>query len=415
VLAAGITVALERAPQPLARATTTLQDVSRAVVVGPSSATVAARDGMRVAPGDVVRTHTGGRATLVTRSRAVYLGPSTTEQVMDGARQQLRTGSVVVDAARGPGLTLGVAQDSVSVPAGSATEATRSVTVRVGGLAGAARLRGPGGREVLVPALAQALATGDAVPVSTAPLQLSDSPGEAAAAPTLVADDEALRTLAHGIDTTGRATATTVEASWHGTAATVPASLPSSERALPVLIADAAPASAGPVQQRYDRAVSARSQGGSWGVVLHLLHGHSAAVLRAFDAAERSVPAGQLGEASAQTVAAVAASAGRAGAGRAAGGQTSSHSPGSPGSSPGSPSRGGGGSSGSGGTPPSGGGSGGGTPNPPPSPAPVRSVVKAVRGVVSGVVGLLTPTPTPTPSPSGGITGLVGGLLGGGG
>src|SRR2546423_8592141 len=69
----------------LASATTTLQGVIDVTVVHRSGIEVAAVEGLRLRPGDLVRTGPGGRADLVTRSRHVYLGSEGSVQVLDGA------------------------------------------------------------------------------------------------------------------------------------------------------------------------------------------------------------------------------------------------------------------------------------------------------------------------------------------
>jgi hypothetical protein len=127
-----------------------------------------------------------------------------------------------------------------------------------------------------LPALSQAVLSGDALPAATTPLHLTDSVNEDSVAPSLVRDDIALNALARGIDTTGRSTAEVVEASWTGTTQSVPTHVNRSERVLPVLIADST--HGGSAQQRYNAAVGWRAEGGSWGVVLHLLSGHASTV-----------------------------------------------------------------------------------------------------------------------------------------
>src|SRR4051812_3209340 len=93
----------------LASATTVLTGVTGASVVHKDGSTAAAVDGLRLRPGDVVRTGTGGRAELVTRARHVYVGSQASVQVLDGEHQQLRHGAMVVDAQGGSSLSLRVA------------------------------------------------------------------------------------------------------------------------------------------------------------------------------------------------------------------------------------------------------------------------------------------------------------------
>jgi hypothetical protein len=354
----------------VAAATTTLRGALAASIVRADGSVVPGRDGAALHDGDVVRTGAGGRAELVTRGRIAYVGSDAAVAVIDGARQQLRHGAMVVDAEHGPGLRLSVASLNVSVPAGAATRAERMVTVRVGALDGTAHVRNSAGRALDVTALHQILVAGDALPDATTPLQLTDDDGEAHAVPALVRDDETLNSLAAGIDATGRSTATTVHAAlvadhW-STALVAPPGAGRAERLLPAIIAAAGPASQR--VQRYDDVRALRAEGGSWGVIVRLVGVRSASVLATFAAFERTQPPGRVG-----TVAAVLAGAG-------------------PGAPTAAPSRGaGGGGSGAGG----GGGSGPGGHSPSPSPSPGSSVVGGVQKTVQQVLALV-PVPTPT-------------------
>ena len=353
----------------LASATTVLSGVHAAVVVHTDGSTVAAIDGLRLRPGDVVRTATAGRAELVTRSRHVYLGSEASIQVLDGEHQQLRHGAMVVDAQRGSGLDLRIAGLDVSAPAGTALRAERSVTVRVGALAGKSHIVSSTGRSLDLPALHQVLVGGDALPDLTTPLRLTDDDGEAHAVPVLVHDDESLTGLARGIDGTGRATATVVTAAWRGPTTRTPAGVPRSERVLPVVIAAAgSPAKA---VQRYRSAVALRTAGASWGVVAHLLGVGAARVVDELAVLERTQKPGSIGNAQ-QVLAAIT------GGGRLGGGAQS----------------GGGNGGGGGGT---GGGGGGSHPSPTPSPSGSGQPIDTIEQTVGQVLSLV---PTPTPSPT---------------
>src|SRR4051794_12090072 len=81
----------------LAAATTTLAGVKSAQVVHADGVVVSAVDGLRLRRGDVVRTGPDGRAELRTRGRVVYEASQAAVQVLDGARTDLRHGSLVVD------------------------------------------------------------------------------------------------------------------------------------------------------------------------------------------------------------------------------------------------------------------------------------------------------------------------------
>src|SRR3954447_2964597 len=218
IAAAGVVAAatITSCSSSLASATTTLSAVAGASVVHKDGSTVAAVDGLRLRPGDVVRTGPSGRAELVTRARHVYVGSEASVQVIDGEHQQLRHGAVVVDAQRGSGLSLRVAGLDVSAPAGTALRAERSVTMRLGALAGTSRVVSSTGRSLDLIALHQVVVGGDALPDATTPLRLTDDDGESHAVPVLVHDDESLVGLARGIDGTGAATARAVTAARRG-------------------------------------------------------------------------------------------------------------------------------------------------------------------------------------------------------
>src|SRR4051812_35750765 len=144
IAAAGVAAAapITSCSSSLSSATTTLAAVAGASVVPTRGWTVAAGDGLRLRPGDVVRTGPSGRAELVTRARHVYVGSEASVQVIDGEHQQLRHGAVVVDAQRGSSLSLRVAGLEGTAPARPALRAQRSVTVPLRAPPRTAPLRG---------------------------------------------------------------------------------------------------------------------------------------------------------------------------------------------------------------------------------------------------------------------------------
>ena len=358
----------------LASATTVLTGVVSTTVVHSDGTTAAGVSGLRLRPGDLVRTGPGGRAELVTRTRHVYLGSDASLQVVDGENQQLRHGALVVDAQHGSGLNLRVAGLEVTAPDGAALRAERSVTTRLGALAGTSHVVSSTGRALNLPALRQAVIGGDALPDATTPLRLTDDDGEAHAVPDLVHDDEALNGLARGIDGTGATTATVVTAAWHGPLSRTPSGVGRSERVLPVVIATAGPAS--DANRRYRSAVALRSAGGSWGVVAHLLGVAADRVVEELAFLEKTQKPGSIGDAR-QVLAAIArASVATGGAGQGGG------------SRPGN--TGGGGSGGSGG--------GGSNPTPSPTPSASQGPVSTIDQTVGQVLSLI---PTPTSSPTG--------------
>jgi hypothetical protein len=278
VMAAGVVVVATDESAPVANAETVLGVVKDTRIVNSSVTSLIANAGDRLFRGDVIVTGPHGAAQVITKQRTTFLAGQGALVVVNGARQQLRTGTAIVDALEGPQLDLDLsgAGTLVRVFKGSAVEAVRGASTRVGALAGPASLTSSIGRRLALPALSQVVLSGDAVPGGTTPLHLTDSAEEARVVPKLVADDIALKTLARGIDTTGRSTARIVEASWTGVTQPVPNRVNRSERVLPVLIADST--HGGTAQQRYNNAVAWRAQGGSWGVVLHLLSGRAATV-----------------------------------------------------------------------------------------------------------------------------------------
>jgi hypothetical protein len=396
VATVGTSVALTRGDGPVANAATTLTEVHDTQVIAPSGAVTAARDGQRVAKGDVVRTGPRGSVELVTRGRVVYVERSAIVAVIDGAHQQIRKGGVVIDAQHGPGMQADLAGDTLSVPAGSAIEANRSVYSQIGALAGSAQVTSSSSRQLTIPRLAQAVINGDALPAATTPLHLTDNSAEAHAVPTLVSDDVALKTLAQGIDSSGGATAQVIESAWTGAVSSMPTSTTRSDRVLPMVIADSTAAAGGTTQDRYDHTIAWRRNGGSWGVIVELLSGHAPGVEAALASLQRNVPTGHIGTVSIQALATPPLPGGHP----ATKPTSRPTSPASPPANPGD------------------GGHHGGTPPPSPSPTPTRGVVgkvvKTVGGVVSTVLGLLPlkkllhPS-KPHPKPTGG---LLGGLLG---
>src|SRR5947209_18081581 len=165
-LACGLLVAgtVAGCGSPLSAATTTLRGVIDASVVHSNGAVVTAVDGLRLRRGDVVRTGAKGRAELLTRGRLIYEGSEAAVQMLDGARAELRHGAVVVDAQHGPGLSMSVAGLQVSTGSGSAVRAERSVTVRLGALAGSVGVDSTTGRHLQITPLTQAIVGGDALP-----------------------------------------------------------------------------------------------------------------------------------------------------------------------------------------------------------------------------------------------------------
>lgn len=379
-VAAAAVMSLSGCTTSVASAPTVLERADQVIVVHADGSIVGGISGQHLRHGDVVRTGPTGRADLVTRSRVVHVGSGASVRITDGAHQELRHGAVVVDAQHGPGLQLQAAGVAVTTPSGSAVRAERAVTVRVGTLAGSARLASDSGRELVLPALFQVVVGGDALPDTPSALRLTDDDGETRAVPQLVSDDESLSSLATGIDATGWSTSRVVTVAWNRPVEAVPAGVGRSEQVLPIVIASAA----GGNQEmlHYSQTVSWRRQGGSWGVVAHLLGVRASSVVDTLAVLERTEPPGVVG-----SVSALFAASSRA---------ELLSNPSSVGTS--APNR-----SGAGGGPSAGGGS------PAPSPSPTDVVRNALDTVSTTVAQVLSVVPPPTASPttSRPLTGVV--------
>jgi hypothetical protein len=437
VFGAGIAVTLTRGDGPVARAETTLGPVRDASVVSANGLSLAAHAGTLLASGDVVSTGPTGNAQLLTRGRITMLASNAVLAVRDGAHQQLRTGTAVIDAQEGPTLTLAIAGDTLVVPSGSATEADRAAAVRIGSLAGPAGVTNGSGRHLSLAPLWQATINGDALPGAPTPLQLSDvksvRDAEARAVPQLVADNLAMEALARGINSTGNSTAHVVEAGWSGTLVSRGVGVSRSDQVLPVVIADATTPAGGSAQERYDRVVGWRAEGGSWGVVIHLLSARAAQIADTLHSLQQTEKTGTVGKISANKL-----GVSPLGPVLPINGQKPPGAHGSPSSTPPTePTI----------TPPSTGGGKTPTPKPTQSPNLLGGLVGTVGTVLKDLLGLLpsdsasaktnttqqqtqlsstvapataaTPTPTATPSPtpsptsSGLLDDVLGGVVGG--
>jgi hypothetical protein len=270
-----------------AEAATTLAEATRAVVVLPDGATRSAEVGAEVPRGATVRTDGAGAAVLRTRDRDVLLGASTAVTVLDGARQRLDRGLVMVDALDAPGLRLEAGAADVTVPGDGLTRVERGpAALRVAVLDGDAGVRSTGragSREV--PRLFQTQVPYGGLPGDTTPLVLT--PGDAweeRYALDLVSDDRALRALATGLETSTADREAVLEV--------VPASVvegqdgtgaPAGERLLSYLLAASARSGGDDPAARYATVRGYRAEGGSWGVVAALVDSGAEGVSAALD------------------------------------------------------------------------------------------------------------------------------------
>jgi hypothetical protein len=396
LLAGGLLAGCGTAPRATA---TTLRSAVDSVLVTPDGASAAARSGELIPAGDSVRTGRGGSAVLDTGGRLVWLAGDTQLQVRDGTDQSLDFGSVLVDSRAGPGLTMRSGSLTINPAAGSAIRVQTTYDTRVGALLGTAGVSGPGGSRQ-VSALHQLLATALALPVGDLPpLQLTDDRAEESVAPGLVADDEFLNAEAREIDLGAFAGGSLELAADRLLAA---ASRPlttarASEAVLPLLIAEAAPAHRS-LTSRYRVVLGLRAEGGSWGVIAHLV---GARALRTTGGLQQLLLAAAAQRPAVTGLPGSGGSGGSGSTGPSGSGGGGSGSTGSGGSG-----GGGSGSTGSGGS----GGGGSGVPSPgasPSSPAPSATPLpEPIASVVGSVSGLLPTLPVATPST------LVGGLGG---
>lgn len=213
-------------------------------------------------------------AVLATAEREVHLYPSTVVTVVDGVRQVLRSGSVLVDASDAAGLGLDTPGAAVTTREGSLVRVDGGPLTRVGVLR-TERATEPGAS---VRALGRAaptdvaqyyqvqVATGG-LPGATSPLLLSGDDYELSLARDLVLSDRMLNQIRRTL-VTNTVEGGVVLAALNSSVpdvALVAAAAPDTERALGYLIATAT--SGGSEADRFVRVRGLRSAGGSWGVV----------------------------------------------------------------------------------------------------------------------------------------------------
>lgn len=283
VLLAGVVAAALR--PGTASASTVLHRGDGVVVELADGSTEPLAVGEQVTRGATVRAGRDG-AVLRTRGRDTWLGGGTAVTVVDGARQELREGFVMVDARRGPGLSVSTPAAEVSTPSGTVSRIERGELLRVGAYSGEPlQVRAAGRRATTDVARAyQVQVPEGGLPGRTTPLVLT--PGDAyerALATALVAADEALRAVAERLDADGRP-GTIVQQAVFSDVPSAPAlapGAPRSEQALAYLLARAADDR--DLRDRYARVRELRADGGSWGVVALLVDAEVAEVAGLLD------------------------------------------------------------------------------------------------------------------------------------
>jgi hypothetical protein len=362
VLAAGSMLAalgLSACGPDIAKAHTVLRAARAATVDFPNGSTRPATVGMTVPNGATVRTAAGGSASLVAAGRSVLLGSATAVTVLDGGREQLRQGLVMVDARRSPGLSLAAGPATVQTPRGGLARVERGVLLRAASFRGTLSVRAAGRRaKADVPRLKQVQVPDGGVPGRVTPLALTRDGWERRYALDLVTADIDLTGLADGLDRDAASRSAVLQV-LPASFATPVAGQSASDTALAYVVAKAARSRSRSI---YDDVRDWRADGGSWGVVAALAGADVGAVSAALDSILN--PAG--------TPAVALGSAALPGPSVGGGG-------GSPAPAPSAgPSR-----------------RPGGRPSARPSPAPSSD---PVNDVVTTVTGLL---PTPPPSPIG--------------
>lgn len=279
VLAAGSMLAalgLSACGPDVASAKTVVRSPRAATVVLSDGASRPATDGMTVPKGATVRTAPGGSASLVAARRTVLLGSETAVTVVDGSREQLRQGLVMVDARRSPGLSLAAGAATVETQRGGLSRIERGVLLRAASFLGTLKVQATSRRgSTSVERLYQVQVPDGGVPGRKTPLALTRDRWERRYALDLVTADTDLTALAEGLDrnpSSSSAVLSTLPASYAGSAAGVTVS----ETALAYVVATAAKVSP-------DRVRGWRADGGSWGVVAALADADVTAVSAALD------------------------------------------------------------------------------------------------------------------------------------
>ena len=375
-----------------ASADTVLARGADAVLQLPDGTRRAAVEGETVPPGaTVLAGRTGAR--LDTRDREVHLGGDTAVQVLDGVRQRLEGGFVLVDADDAPGLELTTASAVVDAPDGALVRVDGGPLLRVGVLRGddePARVT-PAGRRATteVPVYFSVQVPAGGLPGRLSPFALT--PGddyEAALARDLVMADEDLTALGRRLDGLGEAGPVVLTALRRDVPAddTLPAGAPGSEGALGYLLASAAPDPA-PLPERYSRVRGLRADGGSWGVVAAIV----------------SAPVDRVGAALSALLGPGSSPVLAGGDGTVDVGEVLGLDPADP-AGPGTPAGPGSGPAPSGPQPTTPPGPPPASPGPSPTPGPLTPldpVVDVVEDVVDDVLDLvLPPGATPSPSPT---------------
>jgi hypothetical protein len=258
----------------LASADTVLQRGTDATLTLSDGTRRPAVEGEQIPVGTTVLAGLSG-AVLATDDREVHLYPSANVTVLDGVRQVLNAGSVIVDASGASGLELDTPAAAVATRDGSLVRIDGGPLTRVGvlrtdddGRTGA-DVRATDRRALTeVSEFYQVQVATGGLPGGTSPLFLTGDDYELALARDLILADRMLNQIRRRLVGTG--TEGSVVLAALGTAVPdvgmVAAAAPDTERALGYLVATSA-SGGGSEAERFAVVRALRSAGGSWGVV----------------------------------------------------------------------------------------------------------------------------------------------------
>lgn len=266
VLLAGTTAAVVGFRDP-ADAATVVTSASRALVVLPSGEQHAAVVGERLPAGAVLRTAPQGGARLTASGRDVYVGAVSAVRVLDGVREALEQGQLLVDSRDGAPLRVDVDGGRVLVAQDSLLRVERAQVLRVGVYSGAAAV-GAAGRQVTtrVTALNQVTQQYGALPAAPTALYLVKDAWEKRFAADLVSNDVQLERLHDGLQgADGTVVLASASTDLLDAATDTAATTDQGERALSIALAQVGGLS-NPVGN-LATVRTARTEGGSWGVV----------------------------------------------------------------------------------------------------------------------------------------------------
>ena len=267
VLIASTTAAIVGFRDP-ADAATVITSASRAQVVLPSGAEHAAEVGERLPSGAVLRTAEKGGARLTAAGRDVYVGGRSTVRVLDGVHEVLERGQVMVDSRDGAQLRLDVDGGRVLLAKDTLARVERSGVLRVGVYSGGAAV-GVTGRQVTtkVPALHQLTQQYGALPPTPTALFLVRDDWEVRLVADLVSNDKQLERLHEGLKgTEGTVVLASARTDLLDAVTDIAASSDQGERALSIAVAQVGVLSSSAVTN-LGLVRTARTEGGSWGVV----------------------------------------------------------------------------------------------------------------------------------------------------